>query len=158
MVKYHKTLLKLICHLVREKNFVVINLRHSFCDKKLVKMNPKKFYKKIINNFVEAFSLDINLWLIKYGLMTGYLHDGTSIQVTKYGIINQWICILLCLFTSIKWMFLIFQPEESQIVDQLGDWTPFFGPKVIVDAMLIIASVHSLAYIVLFNFGSWNPK
>ena len=90
--------------------------------------------------------------------MTGHLHDGTSIEVTENAIINQRICILLCLFTSIKWMFLIFQPEKSQIVDQLGDWTPFFGPKVIVDGMLIIASVHSLAYIVLFNFGSRNPK
>ena len=131
---------------------------YSFCDKKCVKMNLKEFYSKIINNFIEAFSLDINLWLIKYGLMTGHLHDGTSIEVTENAIINQRICILLCLFTSIKWMFLIFQPEESQIVDQLGDWSPFFGPKVILDAMLIISSIHSLAIILLFNVGSRNPK
>ena len=65
-------------------------------------MNLKEFYSKIINNFIEAFSLDINLWLIKYGLMTGHLHDGTSIEVTENAIINQRICILLCR-SSVVW-------------------------------------------------------
>ena len=122
-------------------------------------MAVKEFYQKIINNFVESFGLDINLWLIKYGLMNGQLQEhGTKIEITNYGMINQWICIVLCLFTAVKWSFFIFQSEDSQILDQLGEWSPFYGPKVLLDGMIIIASIHSLAYILLFNLGSRNIR
>lgn len=108
-----------------------------------------------METFIENTNLDINSWLINWGLMRGYYKDGV-IRMTKFGLINQLFVILLFLFEFIKWIILIFLPGESQIAHYLGEFTPSLGPKLILDAMMILETLNSL--ILLFYFGSCRGK
>lgn len=108
---------------------------------------------KLMNNP----NLNINSWLINWGFLTGYVNN-SKIQNTKYGPWIVCICILSQLFNLTKWTILLFNSKDSVVSHQLGDWGPFLGPKVILNSIIIIASIHLLNVVVLFYFCSKNPK
>ena len=109
--------------------------------------------EKIIQNT----ELDINLLLIQWSLMSGHLNDGI-IEKTKFGKFNLWFCFLLCLFNGTKWSILILSPKESQMTNFLGEWAYFFGPKVIIDLIIVVATIYIIAIKIQFIFMSKNPK
>ena len=100
-----------------------------------------------------VFDSNINNFLIHLGLMNGQYHDG-MIRTTKFGVFNQRICISICIFSAVKWFFLLFHSEEEKIAHQLGDFTSFFGPKIIISLLIIFASIHILVDISYFYFCS----
>lgn len=102
--------------------------------------------KKIIENT----NLDINLWLINWGLMRGEYHDGI-IKTTKFGVLNQLFASLLFSFELIKWIILLYNPEDSQVTHYLGDFGPNIGPKVILDTTIILECINSLILICYFS-------
>ena len=53
------------------------------------------------NLYLQEYNLNINSWLINWGLTNGYLDKG-KIQTTKFGIVNQWFAIFLNSFAAIK--------------------------------------------------------
>lgn len=106
---------------------------------------------------LNKFDLDINRWLIYWGLMSGRLEDGT-IKATKFGIYNRLFGLTLSSIETIKFIILLFHPIGSKWVDLLGDFAYFFGPKVITDLMIIIISVDYLIEICLFYYCSMKPK
>ena len=105
------------------------------------------------NLYHEEYNLNINSWLINWGLMNGYLDNG-KIQTTKFGIVNQWLAIFLNLFAAIKWTILLFHSKDSKVTHLLGDIAMFFGPKAILDPILIFISIHLLTAISLFMICS----
>ena len=48
----------------------------------------------------------------------------------------------------------MFYPEESQMAIYLGEWTQYFGPKIVVDFIVVAESVNSIILISLFYFLS----
>ena len=48
--------------------------------------------------------------------------------------------------------------KGSQMAIYLGDWSPWYGPKLVVDSMLSINSFTSLLLVLLFYFCSKNSK
>ena len=89
-----------------------------------------------MDELVNKSNLDINSLLINWGLISGHLHDGI-IEPTKFGRFNQWFTFFSCLFTAIKWSILLFNPKDSEMVNLLGDWGHVFGPKIIIDSMIL---------------------
>ena len=102
-------------------------------------------------------NLDINSLLIYWGLLSGHLHDGI-IQPTKFGLINQWFTFFICLFTAIKWSILLLTPKESETVHLLGDWTIAFGPKIILDSIIIFLACYIITVKLIFIFASYHSK
>ena len=103
------------------------------------------------------FDLNINRWFIYWGLMSGHLKDET-IETTKFGIYNQLFGFTLSLIETIKFIILLFHPIGSKWVHLLGDFSYFFGPKVITDLMIIIVSAHYLIEVCLFYYCSMKPE
>ena len=104
-----------------------------------------------MEKLIEKTNLDINLWLINWGLMRGECHNGI-IKTTKFGLINQLFATLLFSFELIKWIILIFNPAGSQMAHYLGEFGPNLGPKLILDTMIILECINSL--ILIYYFGS----
>ena len=102
-------------------------------------------------------NLNINSWFINWGLMTGYYHNGV-VETTKFGRFNQLFCILICGLNLIKFAFLLFHPKKSRITNLLGDFTYFFGPKIIGNLILVLAMIYIFNLIMLFHFSSKHPK
>ena len=110
-----------------------------------------------INKLIENIDLNVNSWLINWGLMRGEYHE-RAIRSTKFGLINQLFTFWLFVYTIIKWTTLIFHPIESQLSIYLGEWAHWFGPKIIVDVILVFQPMNSLFLVWLFFVGSKNPK
>ena len=81
-----------------------------------------------------------------------------DIKKTKFGLFNNLFAFWLFLISSIKWTILMFNSKESKIAIYLGEWSPWFGPKLVVDAMLLIQTLHSMILILLFYFVSKNAN
>ena len=109
-----------------------------------------------MNKLIEETNLNVNLMLIKWGFMRGNLEDG-MIKATKSGIYYQILGFSSNLFTAIKWGILLFYPKESEMAN-LGNFSDLFGPKIAVESMIIIASIHYLITHLLFDFCSFQPK
>lgn len=110
-----------------------------------------------MEEILKKSDLDINSWLIDWGLIRGEYNDGV-IETTKSGLRNNWFTFWLFLISSIKWTTLMFYSKESQVAIYLGEWAPWFGPKLVVDSMLLIQSFNSLILVILFYFCSRNPE
>ena len=106
---------------------------------------------------LDKTNVDINSMLTNWGLMAGRYQDGV-IKATKFGIINMLFSFTLSAFHTIKWMILIFCDEESLLANYLGEFMQYFGPKVVVDFMMIIIFGRSAILIMLFYFSSKNSK
>ena len=105
------------------------------------------------NLYQQEFNLNINSWLINWGLINGYLNKG-KIQTTTFGIVNQWLAIFFNAFAAIKWTILLFHSKDSKVTHLLGDIAMVFGPKAILDPIVIFISVHLLTATLLFKFCS----
>ena len=101
-------------------------------------------------------NLDINQWLINWGLLKGEYKDG--IFTTKFGWFNNWFSFWVSLLASIKWATLMFCGKQSKIAYYLGEWGDWFGPKMVVDAILVIQPLHSLILFFVFYYSSKTPK
>ena len=110
-----------------------------------------------MNKFFSSSNLNINSWLINWGYLSGYLYDGV-IESTKFGIINQWTCILCNLYLGIKHLIFLFNSKESRISYQLGEWAHLIGPKLFIDVIIVLCSIHMLISMWLFNLLSKNAK
>ena len=102
---------------------------------------------------LDKLNLDINSMLINWGLMTGRYEDNVM-KTTKFGQLNMAFIFTLYLYEGIKWNFLMFYPEESQVALYLGEFLQYFGPKLVVDFILIAESVNSIVLILFFYFSS----
>ena len=91
--------------------------------------------------------------LINWGLMTGRYEDGV-IKTTKFGLLKMVLLFTLYSYEGIKWNILMFYPEESQVACYFGEFLQYFGPKMVVDFILIAESVNSISLILLFYFLS----
>ena len=103
-----------------------------------------------MKNLIENANLNVNSWLINWGLMNGYLNKG-EIQTTKFGIVNQWLAIFFNAFAAIKWTILLFHSKDSKVSHMLGDIAMVFAPKAIVDPIVIFISIHLLTATFLFQ-------
>ena len=110
-----------------------------------------------MKKLIENLNLNINSWLINCGLTKGHLRDD-QIETTKFGIFNQWFHIIICVINLIKSAILLIHPKESQMAHLLGDWTPFFGSKIIMNSVVILSMIYNLNCIALFHFSSKHPK
>ena len=110
-----------------------------------------------MEKLIEKSNLNVNFWLLKVGLMYGHLHDGI-IQTTKFGILKCSTVFCFSIFTTIKWTIYLFCAKESRMCNLLGDWSYFYGPKLLVDLILLILANFVLFVFLLFYFSSKNPK
>ena len=95
--------------------------------------------------------------LIKLGLINGHLKNGI-VETTKFGLLMQSSNFSIAISAFIKWFILLFYPEDAQIVHVLGDFSHFFGPKIVIDTMIILDSIHCLIISSLFCYCSMKPK
>ena len=110
-----------------------------------------------MEKLVNKFNLDINLLLINWGLMSGPLHDGV-VEPTKFGRFNQWFTLFLSLFTGIKWSILSFFPKHSKMANWLDDWGYFYGPKIIIDFIIIFSEIYIIVIMFIFYLASRNTR
>ena len=110
-----------------------------------------------MEKLIEESNLNVNFWLLKVGLMYGHLNNGV-IQSTKFTIFKWFTAFCLSIFTAIKWTTYLFCAKESRMCNLLGDWSYFYGPKLLVDLILFILAIFVLLVFLLFYFSSKNPK
>ena len=106
-----------------------------------------------MNELLKTANLNINSWLISWGLLRGEYQDG-EMRTTKFGLINNWFAFWLFLTSTIKWIILMFYSEDSQIAIYFGEWTQWFGPKVFTDSMQAPITLNTFILILLFYFSS----
>ena len=106
---------------------------------------------------IKNTDLNINSWLIKWGYMNGYLYNG-KIKTTKFSIIYQWIVILMMSLNTIRFTLLLFISKESQISKQLGDWSYFLGPRLMINGICVLCFAYVLIVIFFFKFCTRNLK
>ena len=102
---------------------------------------------------LDKIDLNVSSMLINWGLMVGQYEDGV-IRKTKFGQFNMAFAFTLFTFEAIKFTILMFCPEESQMAIYLGEFAQYFGPKVVVDFILVAESVNSIILISIFYFLS----
>ena len=102
-----------------------------------------------MENFFKNTDLNMNSWLINWGYMNGYLKDG-QIQTNKYYIIYQLVAIIILLLNLIRFSILLFNAKESQILLELGDWSYFLGPRVMINGIAFLECFYVLMLIVFF--------
>ena len=110
-----------------------------------------------MEKLIKNTDLNINSWLINWGYMNGYLQDG-QIQTTKFTIFNQWLVIIVMLLNITRFSFLLFTTKDSQISKQLGEWSYFVGPRIMVNGISAICAVYILFIILFFQFSTRNLK
>ena len=81
---------------------------------------------------IENTNLNINSWLINWGLMSGHLNDGV-IHSTKFGVVSFFFAFCLNTFSLIKWIILLFTAKDTLLTHYLGDWGIFYAPKLVAD-------------------------
>ena len=102
--------------------------------------------------------LDINQWLINWGLLKGEYKD-EIFTTTKFGLINNWFSFWVFLLALIKWATLMFCEKQSKIAYYLGEWGDWFGPKLVLDAILSVQPFNSLIlWYFVFYYASKNSK
>ena len=101
--------------------------------------------------------LNINTLLINWSLMSGYLNDGV-IETTAFGRFNLWFCFVLSIFHGIKWSVFLFLSKDSRLANLLGDWAYYFGPKIIVDFVIVFLAVFVISVKLLFVYASKHSK
>ena len=111
----------------------------------------------ILKNFIENTDLDINSWLIKWGYMNGFLQDG-QIQPTKNTIIYQSLVIIILLLNMTRFTVFLFSTKNAQISKKLGEWSYFFGPRLIVNGTAILCAIYILFVMLFFKFCTQNLK
>ena len=102
-------------------------------------------------------NLDINSWLINWGLLSGEYKDEVF-TITKFARFNNWFSCSLFALTMIKATTLMFNDKQSQISIYLGEWSDWFGPKMVTDSILIVQPLNSLILFFIFYSASRNPK
>ena len=105
----------------------------------------------------EKTNVDINSMLISWGLMPGEYYNGV-IKTNKFGLFNMWFAFILFLYQLIKWLILMCCPENSQVAIYLVEWTQYFGPKLIVDFIVVVEAVDCIIFILLFYYSLNNSK
>ena len=93
---------------------------------------------------LDKINLDVNSMLMNWGLIRGRYEDDV-IKTTKFGLLNMAFIFTLYLYEGIKWNVLMFYPLESQIAYYLGQFVQYFGPKLVVDLILVAESVNSIS-------------
>ena len=79
-----------------------------------------------MDSYLEKTDVDINSLLMSWGLMTGRYEDEV-IRTTKLGKFNMLFVLSLFSFEAIKWIILMFYPEDSLIANYLGEFLQYFG-------------------------------
>ena len=102
---------------------------------------------------LDKINLNINKILIDCGLMYGIYEDGV-IKITKFGILNMAFTFMVTAIHGIKWFILIFFHEDSHIGIFLGEFSQYFGPKVVVDVACVADFVYLTISIALFYMMS----
>ena len=110
-----------------------------------------------MENIFENADLNINSWLINWGFMTGYLIDG-QIRSTKHYIIYQLVVTIILLMNVIRCGILLFNAKESQISLDLGDWSYFFGPRIVLNGIVFFGCTYVLLVLAFFKFCSQKPQ
>lgn len=110
-----------------------------------------------MEKLIENTNLNINSWLISCGLMYGHLQDG-KIYFTKITICKWFIGLIISIFHAIKFTIFIFSTQDSITSDLLGDWSYFYGPKLLVNFILLFCKIYILFAFILFFFSSKHPK
>ena len=110
-----------------------------------------------MDSALEKTNIDINSLLISWGLMPGEYHNG-MVKTTKFGLFNMSFAFLLFSYETIKWIILMFYPEDSQMANYLGEWVQYFAPKLVGDFMAVAEPLNSVILISLFYFSSKNPN
>lgn len=110
-----------------------------------------------MNKFLENTNLNINSWLVNCGLMFGHLRN-CKIHCTKFTFIKWLIAFSISIFTTIKWTILLLYPKDSLISHLLGDWGYFYGPKLLIDLIILFCAIFVLSVFVLFYYSSKHPK
>ena len=111
----------------------------------------------MMKSLFENPNLNINSWLINWGFLNGYLKDGLFIR-TKFGQINQWFCVLTMILNAIKFSILLFTEKESKISKQLGEWSYFLAPRIMMNAIITIGSCCTIIVVIFFNLCCRNYK
>lgn len=109
-----------------------------------------------MDKIFENSDLSINSWLISWRLRRGEYHDGVF-EITKRSVLHQLLTFSLSLFQLVKWLILIFNSEDSDLAHYLGEWAHYLEPKLIVNTIVILEPINSLALIFYFGLTS-NPK
>ena len=110
-----------------------------------------------MKNLAKNIDLNINSWLITWGFLNGYLQNG-QIQTTKFTIIYQWMVIIILLLNCTRFTILLFTIKKSKISNQLGEWSYFFGPRLMLNGLHAICIVYFLFIILFFKFCTRNLK
>lgn len=105
----------------------------------------------------ENINIGINYLLISWGLMPGE-YQNRIIKKTKFGLFNMLFVFILYLFTLIKWLILIFTPENSKLINYFGEFLQYFGPKVFVDFVCIFGTSNFIMLFLLFYYSSKYPE
>ena len=110
-----------------------------------------------MKNFLKNADLNINSWLINWGYMNGYLKDG-QIHTNNYYIIYQLIITIIMLLNVIRFIILLFNTKESQISLELGEWSFFLGPRVMINGITFLAYFYMLMLMAFFKFCARNSQ
>lgn len=119
-------------------------------------MQKQSHYFKM-DKLIENTNLNINSWLISCGLMYGHLQDG-KIYFTKITICKWLIGLSISIFHAIKWTTFMFDSQHSMTSDLLGDWSYFYGPKLLVDFIILFCEIYVLFAFILFFISSKHSK
>ena len=104
----------------------------------------------------EKSNLDVNSWLINWGLLSGEYKE--VFTTTKFAKFNNWFSFWLFILSMIKMTTLMFNKKQSQIALYLGEWCDWFGPKMVTDFILIVQPLNSLILFFVFYSASKDPK
>ena len=110
-----------------------------------------------MKNLFENADLNVNSWLINWGYMNGYLKDG-QIHINKYNVIYQLIIMIIMLFNIIRFAILLLYTKESEISKKLGDWSYFFGPRIMINGLAFSVSFYILMLMAFFKFCARNSQ
>ena len=89
--------------------------------------------------------------------MYGHLQDG-KIYFTKITICKWLIGLSISIFHAIKWTTFMFDSQHSMTSDLLGDWSYFYGPKLLVDFIILFCEIYVLFAFILFFISSKHSK
>lgn len=89
--------------------------------------------------------------------MFGHFHDGI-IHSTKLTILNWLTAFCLTLFHIIKWIIFLFSNQNSLLINLLGDFSYIYGPRLLVDLIILFCEIFVLSIFIIFYFSSNQPK
>ena len=110
-----------------------------------------------MKDFFENTDLNINSWLVTWGFMNGYLKDG-QIRSNKYASFYQLMVVLITLINNIRFIILLLNPKESKITLELGDWSYFIGPRIVINSVCFLCCSYVLITMAFFQFCNRKEK